>query len=345
MKLFANLKKFLRNLLGLNFYFTVFTVAETVAALGIARLLAVVFGIDLNDSPFAYFFLCAVCVAAGLAVLINSFFLKPIETLSLSMKRVSGGDFSIRLKEQSKIKEIGELNRSFNAMTEELGVTEVLQSDFVSNVSHEIKTPLNAIEGYATLLQDSDCTPEERERYTEKILFSTKRLSELVGNVLILSKIESGSIDINEETYRLDEQIRQSIMLLEAKWVEKDIEFDIELDEINYTGDRVLLMHVWNNIIGNAVKFSPVGGLITIRLVDGEENISFWVDDCGPGIGESAMKHIFDKFYQEDSSHKQHGNGLGLALVKRIVDKIEGSIRAENLPEAGCRFTVELKKQ
>ncbi len=344
MKLFAKLKKFFRNLLSLNFYFTVFTIAETVAALGVARLVARAFGIDLNDSPFAYFFLAAVCVAAGLSVLINSFFLQPIEKLSDSMKRVAGGDFKIRLKDHSKIKEIGELNRSFNAMTEELGVTEVLQSDFVSNVSHEIKTPLNAIEGYATLLQDSDCTPEERERYTEKILFSTKRLSELVGNVLILSKIESGSVDINAEPFRLDEQVRQSIMLLEPKWVEKEIEFDIELDEITYTGDRVLLMHVWNNIIRNAVKFSSLGGLITIRLTEDTETVTFLVDDCGPGISESAMKHIFDKFYQEDSSHKQHGNGLGLALVKHIIDLLGGEITAENLTDAGCRFKVTLKK-
>ncbi len=339
------LKKFLRKLLSLNFYFTVFTIGEIIVALGLARLISYVFGIDLNDSPFAYFVICAVCIAAGLAVLINSFFLKPIDMLSESMKKVSDGDFSIRLKENSKIKEIGELNRSFNSMTAELGTTEVLQSDFVSNVSHEIKTPLNAIEGYATLLQDSDCTEDERIRYTEKILFNTKRLSELVGNVLILSKIESGTVDINEDTFRLDEQIRQSIMLLESKWVEKEIEFDIELDEIVYTGDRNLLLHVWNNIIGNAVKFSPKGGLVTISLEERGEDIRFTVDDCGPGIGETAKKHIFDKFYQEDSSHKQDGNGLGLALVKRIIDMSGGSISAENLPEAGCRFTVVLNNR
>ena len=288
---------------------------------------------------------CSVCVAAGLAVLINSFFLKPIDKLSESMKKVSGGDFSIRLKENSKIKEIGELNRSFNSMTADLGATEVLQSDFVSNVSHEIKTPLNAIEGYATLLQDSDSTDEERKRYTEKILFNTRRLSELVGNVLIISKLESGAVDINKEDFRLDEQVRQSIMLLEPKWVEKDIEFDIELDEIVYHGDKTLLLHVWNNIIGNAIKFSPFAGLITIRLESSRDEIIFYVDDCGAGIEESAKKHIFDKFYQADSSHKQEGNGLGLALVKRIVDMFEGTITAENLPECGCRFKVVLKNQ
>ena len=339
------LKKFFRKLFSLNFYFTLFTIGEIMISLGIARWLSSAFGIDLNDSPFAYFFICAVCVDAGLALLINSFFLKPIENLSESMKKVSGGDFSIRLNENSKIKEIGELNRSFNAMTDELGQTEVLQSDFVSNVSHEIKTPLNAIEGYATLLQDPDCTEEEKRRYTEKILFNTRRLSELVGNVLIISKLESGAVDINESTFRLDEQIRESLMLLEAKWVEKDIEFDVELDEIIFTGDKNLLLHVWNNLIGNAVKFSPREGLVTLRLDDLPDRVIFSISDCGPGIGETAKKHIFDKFYQEDNSHKQEGNGLGLSLVKRIIDMSNGKIEVENLPESGCKFTVTLKKQ
>jgi signal transduction histidine kinase len=251
----------------------------------------------------------------------------------------------LRLNENSKIKEIGELNRSFNAMTDDLGATEVLQSDFVSNVSHEIKTPLNAIEGYATLLQDSDSTEEERRRYTEKILFNTRRLSELVGNVLIISKLESGAVDVSEKTFRLDEQIRESLMLLEPKWVEKDIEFDVDLDEIIFTGDKNLLCHVWNNLIGNAVKFSPSGGLVTLRLEDRPDRVTFSISDCGPGIGETAKKHIFDKFYQEDNSHKQEGNGLGLSLVKRILDMSEDKIQVENLPDAGCKFTVTLKKR
>lgn len=339
------LKRFFRKLFSLNFYFTLFTIGEIIIALVIARLISSAFGIDLNDSPFTYFFICAVFVGAGLAILINSFFLKPIGKLCESMKQVSGGDFSIRLSENSKIKEIGELNRSFNAMTEELGQTEVLQSDFVSNVSHEIKTPLNAIEGYATLLQDSDCTEEEKRRYTEKILFNTRRLSDLVGNVLILSKLESGAVDVSEKTFRLDEQIRESLMLLEPKWVEKDIEFDVDLDEIIFTGDKNLLCHVWNNLIGNAVKFSPSGGLVTLRLEDRPDRVTFSISDCGPGIGETAKKHIFDKFYQEDNSHKQEGNGLGLSLVKRILDMSEDKIQVENLPDAGCKFIVTLKKR
>lgn len=337
-------KRFFRKIFSLNFYFTLFTIGEIIISLVIARLISSAFGIDLNDSPFTYFFICAVFVGAGLAILINSFFLKPIGKLCESMKKVSGGDFSIRLNENSKIKEIGELNRSFNAMTEELGQTEVLQSDFVSNVSHEIKTPLNAIEGYATLLQDADCSEEEKKRYTEKILFNTRRLSDLVGNVLILSKLESGAVDISEKSFRLDEQIRESLMLLEPKWVEKEIEFEVDLDEVVYTGDKNLLYHVWNNLIGNAVKFSPQEGLIVLKLEETRDGIRFSVSDNGPGIGENAKKHIFEKFYQEDNSHKQEGNGLGLSLVKRIVDMSGGTIEVENLPDTGCKFTVTLKK-
>lgn len=337
------MRKLLSKILNLNFYFAVFTVGEVIAGLGIARLLAWALNIDLNNSPFAFFTICSVCIAVGLAVLINSFFLKPIATLSESMKKVAGGDFSIRLDKNSKIKEIREMNRSFNSMTEDLGSTEVLQSDFVSNVSHEIKTPLSAIEGYATLLQNPGSTDEERERYTEKILFNTRRLSELVGNVLIISKLESGTVELNRDTFRLDEQIRSSIMLLEPKWTEKEIEFDIELDEVTFTGDRAMLLHVWNNLIGNAVKFSPQGELVALRLTENEGLVTFTVEDRGPGISETARKYIFDKFYQEDTSHKQEGNGLGLSLVKRIVDLSGGTVNAENMPQGGCKFTVTLK--
>ena len=329
---------------SMRFYFTIFTVVEVVVALLIAWSAAKIFDIDLNDSPFYLFAIISICTATSVAVLINSFFLKPIKKLCASMKRVAEGDFSIRLKKHSKVKEIGALNRSFNTMVDELGATEVLQTDFVSNVSHEIKTPLNAIEGYATLLQDADSTEEERKKYTEKILFNTRRLSELVGNVLILSKLESGAVDISEDVYRLDEQIRESIMLLEHKWVEREIEFDIDLEEVKHRGDKKLLYHVWNNLISNAIKFSPHGGLVTIRLSNTEDGIIFTVDDCGPGIDESAQKHIFDKFYQADSSHKQEGNGLGLSMVKRILDMFGGKISVENLPESGCRFQVILKK-
>ena len=192
------------------------------------------------------------------------------------------------------------------------------------------------------LLESEEITPEEQQEYVEKILFNTKRLSELVGNVLLLSKIDNQAIPKNEKKFRLDEQIRQSIMQLETKWTEKDIELDVELERTEFIGNATLLIHGWDNLINNAIKFNNHGGTVKLRLSSNADRVTFTIEDNGPGVSEDAIKHIFDKFYQADSSHRQEGNGLGLALVKRIVDLYEGDIKAENLPDTGCRFTVVL---
>lgn len=260
------------------------------------------------------------------------------------MEKVADGDFTIHLETKSSSKEIREIYSGFNLMTHELRATEVLQTDFVSNVSHEFKTPINAIEGYTTLLQGCEGLGEEEQQYVEKILYNTKRLSDLVGNILLLSKIENQSIETNQSRYRLDEQIRQSIVILEPAWTMKEIEFDVELDRIEYLGNEGLLRHVWDNLIGNAIKFSPQSGLVTICLTRQSGKIVFTVEDSGPGLSEEAQRHMFDKFYQADSSHKQEGNGLGLALVKRIMTITSGSIEAENMERGGCRFTVILEE-
>ena len=177
----------------------------------------------------------------------------------------------------------------------------------------------------------------------DKILFNTQRLSSLVGNILLLSRIDNQAIPHKGAPFRLDEQIRQAIVLLEPEWVKKDIEFDVEMEDITIEGNENLLFHVWNNLIGNAIKFDPPNGLINIKLHKKGDKAVFQIEDSGPGISDEGLKHIFDKFYQEDSSHKQEGNGLGLALAGRIVSLHGGSITAENLPGGGCRFTVELK--
>ena len=228
-------------------------------------------------------------------------------------------------------------------MAHELTSTEILQSDFVSNVSHEFKTPINAIEGYTTLLQGCDNLDAEHQEYVDKILFNTKRLSRLVGNILLLSKIENQEIQTHQTTFRLDEQIRQSIVALESAWTAKDIELDVDLEDVNYTGSESLMHHVWDNLIGNAIKFNPPGGLLKISLKKEKKEIIFTVSDSGPGLSEDSMKHLFDKFYQEDTTRKEEGNGLGLALVKRILTIVGGEISAENLAGGGCAFTVRLK--
>lgn len=329
------------------FFFTILVMAEmgatVVAAAAITAFIELFLDMPIELPTFVWFLLLCIGIGSGTLALMNWLFFSQITKLSRSMSQVAKGDFTIRLKTGSMIREVQDIYHSFNLMTQELGATEILQTDFVSNVSHEFKTPINAIEGYATLLQDPTQSDEEREKCVEKILFNTRRLSELVGNILLLSKVDNQAIQGGRTTYRLDEQIRQSIVMLEPKWAEKDIDFDVDLESIEYTGNEGMMMHVWNNLIGNAIKFDSQDGYIGMRLLrDAEGKIIFTIEDDGPGIPDEAKNHIFDKFYQSDSSHKAEGNGLGLALVKRILDSCGGTVEVENVATGGCRFIVTL---
>ena len=280
-------------------------------------------------------------IAGLITSFINAKLLEPITRLSKAMKAVSQGDFEQHLETNSRIDEIGESYQSFNVMTKELRATEMLQMDFVSNVSHEFKTPINAIEGYTMLLQGDELS-QEQEGYVEKILFNTQRLSGLVGNILLLSRLENQNIPMKKTKYRLDEQIRQAFLALEDKWTEKGIGFQVEMEEVRYVGNEGLFMHIWMNLLDNAIKFSPENGTITMFLRHENDSVQFILEDEGPGIADDAKARIFDKFYQVDGSHKAEGNGLGLALVKRIVDIAGGTIKAENREYGGCRFVVQL---
>ena len=327
---------------------TLLVMAELLITVALASvfsdLLHWIFGDGYDPPRFLELCLIGLMVGGGLTQFMGRVFFEPINKLGDAMNRVAEGDFSVSLEEKNSSPEIANIYDKFNLMVKELNATEVLQTDFVSNVSHEFKTPINAIEGYATLLQDrEDLSPEEQEQYVDKILFNTRRLSNLVGNILLLSRIDNQAIPHKGAPFRLDEQIRQAIVLLEPEWVKKDIEFDVEMEDITIEGNENLLFHVWNNLIGNAIKFDPPNGLINIKLHKSGGKAMFQIEDSGPGISDEGLKHIFDKFYQEDSSHKQEGNGLGLALAGRIVSLHGGSISAVNLPGGGCRFTVELK--
>ena len=267
----------------------------------------------------------------------------PVLKLKKAMQQVAEGDFSVRLETEKQMKEIRDIYSNFNLMVQELEATEILQTDFVSNVSHEFKTPISAIEGYATLLQDDDMPiSEEQEQYISKILFNTRRLSHLAGNILLLSKIEHQSIQTRQNWYRLDEQIRQSIVIMEPKWSEKEIEFDVDMMDVEYLGNENLICHVWDNLLSNAIKFSPCGGTIYIRMMPEGEKIRFSIENEGPQISEYSMKHIFDKFYQGDSSHKQEGNGLGLALVNEIARQHGGQVKVLASSEKGSTIALIL---
>lgn len=302
-------------------------------------------GVTMDIPIFVWAILFSVVVGGAVTNYITHSFIDPITCLRKAMKEVAGGNFHVAMQSDSKLKEVRDIYESFNRMVKELGNTETLQTDFISSVSHEFKTPINAIEGYASLLQDHHQSPEEQETYIEKILFNTRRLSTLTGNILLLSKINNQSIRPQRTAYRLDEQIRQAIVALEQKWTEKNIDFDVELDKVTYSGYESLLLHVWSNFIDNAIKFDPQGGMICLRLRQTGDEVVFTIDDNGPGVAAEEQKRIFHKFYQSDSSREMSGNGLGLALVKQIVEFSGGTVSVENLPEAGCRFTVRLPMQ
>ena len=300
------------------------------------------FHITFNLPPVLWIFVISLLIGTAVTMFVSRWIIKPISKLGKAMQQVANGEFDLKLEEEQRFKELDDIYDSFNRMTKELKATEILQTDFVSNVSHEFKTPINAIEGYATLLQGSENESRElQEQYIDKILSNTHRLSNLVGNILLLSKVDNQAIPTKSSTYRLDEQIRQAVLQLEPEWEKKEIEFDIELDRIEYTGNEILLQHVWNNLIGNAVKFDPQGGLVKIRLWKNDEKILCTIEDNGPGIKPGDEAHIFDRFYQSDSSHKEEGNGLGLALVKQIVKGEGGQVTVANI-EKGCRFTIQL---
>lgn len=289
-----------------------------------------------------YIVLISMILGGAATAALTQLVLDPVLRLNEALREVASGNFSIRLKSRRNVKEIQQSFDSFNAMVEALAATDTLQADFVSNVSHEFKTPINAIEGYAMLLQGDAAISAEQSEYIDKILFNTRRLSDLVGNILLLSKVENQTVPVKKTAFRLDEQIRMAIVGLEHKWSQKNLEPDAELDEIRFFGNEQLLLHVWMNLIDNAVKFSPQGGTVRLQLKRGKAGVQFAIEDQGPGISEHDRARIFDKFYQSESSHAEEGSGLGLALVKRIVDVHGGRITVENRPEGGCRFTVFL---
>ena len=284
-----------------------------------------------------------VCIILGtlITVIITRYLLRPINDLSRAASEVARGNFYVRVSEKGA-EEYRTLQRNFNRMAEELSGTETLRGDFISNVSHEFKTPLASIQGFAKLLQNDGISAEERAEYTQIIIDETVRLTKLATNILNLSKLENQTTIANKTRFSLDEQVRRIILMLEPEWSKKNIDLDVALDEIYYYGNEDLMGQIWQNIINNAIKFTPVNGSIIIHLFRSENNITARISDNGPSISKDMQDKIFEKFYQGDHSRKTEGNGLGLALVKRIVDLCGGKVFVENLFEGGVCFVVEL---
>ena len=270
--------------------------------------------------------------------------LRPIRTLSKATEEVAKGNFSVKIG-IPKDYEFSLLAKNFNKMVHELSSIETLRNDFVSNVSHEIKTPIASIQGFAKLIQDKNLDDDERSEFTDIIISESSRLSKLTSNILKLSKLENQEVITGKAEFALDEQIRCAILIMEPEWSEKGIDLDIDLDKVSIIGNEDLLQQVWLNIIGNAIKFTEKGGTIGIKLMDLKDKIVIKVSDNGVGMNEETQRHIFDKFYQGDKSHLSKGNGLGLSLVKRIIELCDGEIKVRSKLYYGTTFTIGLPKK
>ena len=287
--------------------------------------------------------LTSVVVGIILARIIGRRVFKPVTDLNEATKKIATGEFNVKIDENHVLgKEIREMIHSFNVMTNELKNIETFRNDFVANVSHEFKTPISAIEGYATLLQDDTLSSEERNNYIERILSSSRRLSTLSGNILMISRLEHQEIIPDKTYYNLDEQIRNCILSLENIWNEKNISLDIELDNVKFYGNKGMLSHVWYKIISNAIKFTPNGGVVSVKMKEENNIVSVKITDTGIGMSEETLKHIFDKFYCGDKSRYDSGNGLGLTLAKRIIDLCKGTVSVKSELNYGTEFTITL---
>lgn len=314
----------------------------------IAGLLYLLEGLGVIPSLGIYT-LISLLLVLGITVALMSYFigrrvLTPLVKLSSASKEVARGNFDVTVSDSSKMEEVQSTFRNFNAMVRELKSISTLSSDFIANVSHEFKTPLSVIEGYAMLLQDDRLTAQEREDYLNKILVNTRRLNTLVGNILMLSKMETKPLPEQYTRFRLDEQLRQVVAQLEPQWSAKGISFRVRLDEVELLGWEQVLPYVWSNLISNAIKFSPSGSVIALTLLEQRECAVVTVSDRGCGMEPDVQERIFEKFYQGDTSHKAEGNGLGLALVRQIVELSQGVVEVESQPGKGSTFRVILPK-
>ncbi len=283
----------------------------------------------------------SVMISIGIVLIAVKRIVRPMKRLTAATQKVAVGNFDVRV-EYDGVDEMGALVKNFNTMTQELQNIEYLRKDFVSSVSHEFKTPIASIGGFAKILRNDSLEPSAVKEYADIIVSETDRLSKLSSNLLRLSSLENQSIVDRGHAFSLDEQIRKVLVLLEHKWSEKKLELEVALDPITFSGDEELLQQVWINLIDNAIKFSLEGGLLTVKASTVEDKVLVEIADSGAGMDDDTLSRIFEKFYQGDSAHATEGNGLGLSIAKRIIDLHEGSISVNSHVGEGSVFEVRL---
>lgn len=295
---------------------------------------------------FASIALLCVCAVVGtaLASFFGKYYLRPLKQLIGATKEVRKGNYQVQVKADPDAQtEMGELIRSFNEMVRELDGIELFRNDFINNFSHEFKTPIVSVRGFAKELLTQDLTPEQRQEYARIIVEEADRLAHLSTNVLELSKLENQQILSGKSEFYLDEQLRQCILLHEPVWSAKGVEIIPELEEVRFYSNEEILARVWSNLIGNAIKFTPEGGSVTVMLKrEDDRHVRVSIRDTGIGMSPEVRAHIFEKFYQADPSHHGTGYGIGLTMVKRSVTLCGGSVSVESEEGKGSVFTVIL---
>ncbi|KAA0766188.1 envelope stress sensor histidine kinase HitS [Bacillus sp. SH5-2] len=306
--------------------------------------------LKINVSPFVTFlisdmvgFVFIVLIWILIGVLMRPKREAMIWTIIEPIQKIAKGDFSVKIRNEEKYDgEIGVLVKSINDMTDELNAMEKMRQEFVSNVSHEIQSPLTSIKGFARALQDDNLSEEKRKHYLTIIETETTRLSKLSQNLLKLTLLESEEYTPEKVNYRLDQQLKQIVLNSEPLWDEKEIELDLDLEKVHITADQESMSQVWINLIHNSIKFTPSGGTITIQLKEYETLVEVRIRDSGIGISEEQKQHIFERFYKADSSRNRAygGSGLGLAIVKKVLDLHQGEIKVESEEGNGTEFIV-----
>ena len=274
---------------------------------------------------------------------------RPVKEIQKVLDQLASGDYSARIPESftaGKYSKFSEIAEGINALAGELSGVETLRTDFVSNVSHELKTPLAVMQNYGTMLQQPGLDEDKRMEYAKSITSACRRLANLITNILKLNKLENQQIYPSVAEYDLGGQLCECLLQFEDAWERKDlsIETDIE-DGVMIRSDSELLSHVWNNLFSNAIKFTEPGGTVSVSLKSTDDQIVVKVSDTGCGMSPEVGARIFDKFYQGDTSHTTQGNGLGLALVKRVIDIMQGEIGVESVRGKGSTFTVRFRRQ
>lgn len=347
-----------RRRLTLTLFFTSIVLLSTITTtLLICLLLYVLIGMDFWDfsriiqrqltNLLLFQTFLSLPIGAFIAFLVGKIPLKPMRQLVESMHALADGRFDTRLETRGllwKYPAYSEVSDSFNMLAEELENTEMLRSDFINNFSHEFKTPIVSIAGFAKLVQRGNLTEAQKQEYLEIIQQESLRLSSMATNVLNLTKIENQTILTDLTEFNLAEQVRDCILLLENKWEAKQLELVPELEEVRIRGNEELLKQIWINLLDNAVKFTPQGGLIAVTMQEKDEAVVVSVTNHGSEIPAEAIGRIFHKFYQADESHTTEGNGIGLAIVKGVVSLHNGTVAVKSQQNA-TTFTVTLPKK